>query len=79
MNHHRDTNATLLGHYDMLLYASVAEGVSVGRMRYTLQSKMVSPCGLPPAAPAASVLAQSAAAGKAASDAATAARAADNE
>lgn len=55
-NHHRDTNATLLGHHDMLLYAATAEGVAVGRMRYNLMERMLSPVGPPPAAPPAALL-----------------------
>jgi len=54
--HHRDTNATVLGHYDMLLYASTAEGAAAGRTRYSLLTKMVDPVGSPPAiAPAAAL------------------------
>ena len=55
--HHRDTNATVLGHYDMLLYASTAEGAAAGRTRFSLLSKMVDPVGPPPAvAPAAALV-----------------------
>ena len=66
--HHRDTNATVLGHYDMLLYASTAEGAAAGRTRFSLLTKMVDPVGAPPAvAPAAAlamaVLAQQASKG----------------
>jgi hypothetical protein len=46
----------VLGHYDMLLYASTAEGAAAGRTRYSLLTKMVDPVGSPPAiAPAAAL------------------------
>jgi hypothetical protein len=56
--HHRDTNATVLGHYDMLLYASTAEGAAAGRTRFSLLTKMVDPVGPPPAAAPAAALAK---------------------
>ena len=68
--HHRDTNATVLGHFDMLLYASAAEGAATGRTRFSLLTKMIEPVGPPPAlSPAAlltrAVLAKAGAAGAA--------------
>ena len=35
-NQHRDTNASHIGHYDMLSYMAIAQGDSIGRMRYQL-------------------------------------------
>jgi splicing factor 3B subunit 5 len=49
VNHHRDTNASLAGHYDVLSYLAVAENVAVGRAKYALLEKMLAPCGPPPA------------------------------
>lgn len=49
VNHHRDTNASAVGHYDVLSYFAVAENVSVARAKYTLLEKMLAPCGPPPA------------------------------
>jgi splicing factor 3B subunit 5 len=57
---HRDTNATLLGHHDMLLFASTVEGVTCSRMRYKLLEKQASPCGPAPAVSPAATLAKAA-------------------
>ena len=54
---HRDTYATYLGHHDMLLYSSTVEGSTCARMRFKLLEKMGNPCGPPPSAHPASVLA----------------------
>jgi splicing factor 3B subunit 5 len=35
-NQHRDTYASNIGHYDILSYMAVAQGDSIGRMRYQL-------------------------------------------
>ncbi len=48
----------MLGHYDMLLYASTAEGAATGRTRFSLLQKMVNPVGPPPAAAPAAALAK---------------------
>ena len=45
---HRDGLAETLHHHDQLLHLSVAENVSVSRLRYSLFDKMVEPCGPPP-------------------------------
>ena len=47
-NVHRDSIASHVGHADRLLYFSVAQGESVGRVRYELLEKMLQPCGPPP-------------------------------
>ena len=47
-NQHRDSIASHLGHHDMLQYFAVAQGDSIGRVRYTLLEKMLQPCGPPP-------------------------------
>jgi splicing factor 3B subunit 5 len=48
VNHHRDSAASHIGHSDLLTYFAVAENESIGRMRYRMLEKMVSPCGPPP-------------------------------
>ena len=48
VNMHRDTAASFLGHPHLASYLAVAEGESLGRIRYRLLSKMVAPCGVPP-------------------------------
>lgn len=47
-NQHRDTYASLVGHYDQLSYASVAMNESIGRTRLQFLDKMIQPCGPPP-------------------------------
>mmetsp|Transcript_1908 Transcript_1908/g.2461 ORF Transcript_1908/g.2461 Transcript_1908/m.2461 type:complete len:97 (-) Transcript_1908:1582-1872(-) len=49
VNHHRDSLASHIGHYDLLSYFAVAENESVGRVRTEMIEKMVQPCGPPPA------------------------------
>ncbi len=50
-NMHRDTNASLVGHKDQLLFLSIGENVSRERMRVQLIERMLQPCGPPPAKP----------------------------
>lgn len=45
---HRDTLSSIANHYDHLMFASVAENVSTGRMRQMLLDSMLRPCGPPP-------------------------------
>ena len=47
-NQHRDTYASLLGHYDQLSYTAVALNESIGRTRLQFLDKMIQPCGPPP-------------------------------
>ena len=47
-NQHRDTAASVVGHYDQLSYYAVAQNESVGRARLTFLESMVQPCGPPP-------------------------------
>lgn len=47
-NQHRDTYASLLGHYDQLSYMAVARNESIGRIRLEFLQKMVQPCGPAP-------------------------------
>lgn len=47
-NQHRDTAASVVGHYDQLSYYAVAQNESVGRVRLDFLESMVQPCGLPP-------------------------------
>ena len=49
VNHHRDSLASHIGHFDFLSMAAVAENESIGRVRYTMLEKMLSPIGPPPA------------------------------
>jgi splicing factor 3B subunit 5 len=48
---HRDSYATFLSY--LAPYAAVAEGESIGRVRYTMAERMLMPCGPPPPAAAA--------------------------
>lgn len=45
---HKDTLASIVSHHDHLLYLSLAENVSVGRLRQQLLDRMVQPCGPAP-------------------------------
>lgn len=47
-NQHRDTYASILGHFDQLLYYATAENESIGRVRLSMLHKMIQPCGPPP-------------------------------
>ena len=47
-NQQRDTLASHLGHHDMMSYFALAQGESVGRVRYQLLEKTLQPCGKPP-------------------------------
>lgn len=49
VNQHRDTLASHIGHHDLLSFFAIAQNDSVGRVRYQLLEKMLSPCGPPPA------------------------------
>jgi len=49
VNHHRDSLASHIGHYDMLSYFAVASNESIGRTKMELIEKMMSPVGPPPA------------------------------
>ena len=46
---HRDTLASIAGHYDRVLHLSVAENVAVARLRHQLIDELAGePCGPPP-------------------------------
>ena len=47
-HHHRDSIASHIGHHDMLQFLAVAQGDSIGRIRYNLLERMLQPCGPPP-------------------------------
>jgi splicing factor 3B subunit 5 len=49
VNQHRDTLASNIGHSDFVALSAVAEGESMGRVKYTMLEKMLQPCGPPPA------------------------------
>lgn len=48
VNHHRDTLASHIGHYDFLSFAALAENESIGRTRFAMMERMFQPCGPPP-------------------------------
>ena len=48
VNIHRDSYASYVSHHPMAMYFAVANGESVGRMKYEFTQKMLLPCGLPP-------------------------------
>jgi hypothetical protein len=48
VNQHRDSLASHIGHHDFLSFVAVAENESIGRVRFTMLEKMLSPCGVPP-------------------------------
>lgn len=45
---HRDSIASYLGHYSIIDYFAIAEGVSAGRAKFNLLERMHRPCGPPP-------------------------------
>lgn len=47
-NQHRDTAASIIGHYDQLSYYAVAQNLSVHRVRLQMIDTMFQPCGPPP-------------------------------
>merc|ERR1711953_454091 len=47
-NQHRDSNASYMGHFDMLNYFSVVENEAKARIRFNLMERMLQPCGPPP-------------------------------
>ncbi|KAI1722033.1 splicing factor 3B subunit 10 (SF3b10) domain-containing protein [Ditylenchus destructor] len=47
-NQHRDTNASLIGHPDLLSHVAVVENETRARARYNLLCRMIQPCGPPP-------------------------------
>jgi splicing factor 3B subunit 5 len=47
-NQHRDTAASIVGHYDQLSYYAVAQNESIQRVRLQLLESMWRPCGPPP-------------------------------
>jgi splicing factor 3B subunit 5 len=50
-NQHRDTYASLVGHFDTLNYLAIAENESKARLRFNYMKKMLQPCGPPPFKP----------------------------
>lgn len=47
-NHHRDSIASSVGHYDMMAYLSAGENEAPGRIRFRMLEKLLQPCGPPP-------------------------------
>jgi len=47
-NQHRDTFASLMGHYDLTNHLAIAENESKARIKFNLLEKMLQPCGPPP-------------------------------
>ena len=46
-NQHRDTVASILGHFDMLNHVAIAENENKGRLKFNLIEKMLQPTGPP--------------------------------
>jgi len=51
VNQHRDSNASYLGHHDLLNYFAIAENESKARIRFNMMEKLLQPCGAPPDKP----------------------------
>ncbi|KAA0148112.1 hypothetical protein FNF27_06957 [Cafeteria roenbergensis] len=49
-NHHRDSIASAVGHFDMLTYLSAGQNEAPGRVRFAMLDRMLQPCGPPPRA-----------------------------
>ena len=47
-NQQRDSNASHLGHFDMVNFFALAENESKARVKFNLVEKMLQPCGPPP-------------------------------
>ncbi|KAI9293348.1 splicing factor 3B subunit 5/RDS3 complex subunit 10 [Neoconidiobolus thromboides FSU 785] len=48
LNQHRDSYASYIGHAQLTHYFSIAEGESIGRIKFHCLEKMIQPCGPPP-------------------------------
>ncbi|OQV11751.1 putative splicing factor 3B subunit 5 [Hypsibius exemplaris] len=46
-NQHRDTVASILGHFDMLNHVAIAENENKARLKFNLIEKMLQPTGPP--------------------------------
>ncbi|KAG0149172.1 hypothetical protein CROQUDRAFT_74591 [Cronartium quercuum f. sp. fusiforme G11] len=45
---HRDTYASIIGHPALWSYLAIAEGESLGRIKFEVCERMLQPCGPPP-------------------------------
>ncbi|CCA67396.1 probable Splicing factor 3B subunit 5 [Serendipita indica DSM 11827] len=45
---HRDTLSSIVGHPTLTSYLAVADGESIGRVKFEMAEKMLNPCGPPP-------------------------------
>ncbi|KAG8807061.1 hypothetical protein FRC19_006885 [Serendipita sp. 401] len=46
---HRDTLSSVVGHPALTSYLAIADGESIGRIKFEMAEKMLQPCGPPPA------------------------------
>ncbi|EJD03745.1 SF3b10-domain-containing protein [Fomitiporia mediterranea MF3/22] len=46
---HRDTCASIVGHPTLASYLAIADGESIGRVKFEMTERMLQPCGPPPA------------------------------
>ncbi|TDL28157.1 splicing factor 3B, subunit 5, partial [Rickenella mellea] len=46
---HRDTCASIVGHPTLTSYLAIADGESIGRVKFEMTERMLQPCGPPPA------------------------------
>lgn len=45
---HRDTCASIVGHAPLTSYLAIADGESIGRVKFEMTERMLQPCGPPP-------------------------------
>ncbi|KAF8910069.1 splicing factor 3B subunit 5/RDS3 complex subunit 10, partial [Gymnopilus junonius] len=45
---HRDTLSSIVGHPTLLSYLAIADGESIGRVKFEMTERMLQPCGPPP-------------------------------
>ncbi|KAF8486595.1 splicing factor 3B subunit 5/RDS3 complex subunit 10 [Gautieria morchelliformis] len=45
---HRDTLASIVGHPTLTSYLAIADGESIGRVKFEMSERMLQPCGPPP-------------------------------
>jgi len=45
---HRDTSASIIGHYSLSQYLAIADNEAIGRIKFEQTERMLQPCGPPP-------------------------------
>ncbi|KAF9512737.1 hypothetical protein BS47DRAFT_1031212 [Hydnum rufescens UP504] len=45
---HRDTCASIVGHFPLSLYLAIGDNESIGRVKFEMTERMLQPCGPPP-------------------------------